>query len=126
MSEHKNTNYKIRRDGERALAFSGRIIGQADNKDHNSTRWTTVTIYRTASGRVVAKVEDRTQWQGESDHVRADSFAKANEAIRYLRFANDWYECDGYDGILPEAAQEAIEDAAKNDEEFASAFTETI
>ena len=126
MSEHKNIGYKIRRDGERALAFTGRIIGQADDKSHNSTRWQAVTIYRTASGRIVAKVEDRTQWQGESDHVRADSFATANEAIRYLRFANDWYENDGYDGILPEAAQEAIEDAGKNDEEFSSAFTETI
>jgi EXLDI family protein len=122
MSEHKNTNYKIRRDGERALAFTGRIIGSADNKDHNSTRWTTVTIYRTESGRVVVEVEDRTQWQGESDHVRADSFATASGAIGYLRHADE----DNYDADLSSAAQEAIEDAAKNDEEFSSAFTENI
>ena len=122
MSEHKNTNYKIRRDGERALAFSGRIIGSADDKDHNSTRWTTVTIYRTASGRIVVEVEDRTQWQGESDHVRADSFKTVSEAINYLRNSGD-YDIEGY--LSPEA-QEAIEDAAKNDEEFATAFTETI
>ena len=122
MIEHKNTNYKIRRDGERALAFSGRIIGQADDKDHNSTRWTTVTIYRTASGRIVVEVEDRTQWQGESDHVRADSFGTATGAIGYLRHS---YE-DNYDAELSSAAQEAIEDAAKNDAEFADAFTETI
>ena len=122
MIEHKNTSYKIRRDGERALAFSGRIIGQADDKSHNSTRWTTVTIYRTASGRIVAKVEDRTQWQGESDHVRADSFSTATGAISYLRHS---YE-DNYDADLSPAAQEAIEDAGQNDAEFASAFTETI
>ena len=122
MIEHKNTNYKIRRDGERALAFTGRIIGQADNKDHNSTRWTTVTIYRTASGRIVVEVEDRTQWQGESDHVRADSFSTATGAISYLRHADE----DNYDADLSASAQEAIEDAAKNDEEFSSAFTETI
>ena len=122
MSEHKNTSYKIRRDGERALAFSGRIIGQADDKDHNSTRWEAVTIYRTASGRIVAKVEDRTQWQGESDHVRADSFGTAAGAISYLRHS---YE-DNYDADLSPAAQEAIEDAGQNDAEFASAFTETI
>ena len=122
MSEHKNTNYKIRRDGERALAFTGRIIGQADDKNHNSTRWTTVTIYRTASGRVVVQVHDRTQWQGESDHVRADSFATASGAIGYLRHADG----DNYDSDLSASAQEAIEDAAKNDEEFATAFTETI
>jgi EXLDI family protein len=122
MSEHKNTNYKIRRDGERALAFSGRIIGQADDKDHNSTRWEAVTIYRTASGRIVVEVEDRTQWQGESDHVRADSFATASGAIGYLRHADGDY----YDADLSPAAQEAIEDAAKNDEEFATAFTENI
>ena len=122
MSEHKNIGYKIRRDGERALAFSGRIIGQADDKSHNSTRWTTVTIYRTASGRIVAKVEDRTQWQGESDHVRADSFSTATGAISYLRHS---YE-DNYDADLSPAAQEAIEDAGQNDAEFASAFTETI
>jgi EXLDI family protein len=122
MSEHKNIGYKIRRDGERALAFTGRIIGQADDKNHNSTRWTNVTLYRTASGRVVVKVEDRTQWQGESDHVRADSFATASGAISYLRNSGD-YDIEGY--LSPEA-QEAIEDAVKNDEEFASAFTETI
>ena len=122
MSEHKNIGYKIRRDGERALAFSGRIIGQADDKNHNSTRWEAVTIYRTASGRVVVEVEDRTQWQGESDHVRADSFATASGAISYLRNSGD-YDIEGY---LSPAAQEAIEDAVKNDEEFASAFTETI
>ena len=122
MSEHKNTSYKIRRDGERALAFSGRIIGQGSDWTHNSTRWTTVTIYRTESGRVVAKVHDRTQWQGESDHVRADSFATASGAIGYLRHADG----DNYDADLSSAAQEAIEDAAKNDEEFATAFTETI
>jgi EXLDI family protein len=122
MSEHKNIGYKIRRDGERALAFSGRIIGSADDKDHNSTRWTNVTIYRTASGRVVVEVEDRTQWQGESDHVRADSFGTATGAISYLRHADGDY----YDADLSPAAQEAIEDASKNDEEFASAFTENI
>ena len=122
MIEHKNTNYKIRRDGERALAFAGRIIGSADDKSHNSTRWEAVTIYRTASGRIVVEVEDRTQWQGESDHVRADSFATATGAISYLRHADE----DNYDANLSSAAQEAIEDAAKNDEEFASAFTENI
>ena len=122
MSEHKNTNYKIRRDGERALAFTGRIIGSADDKSHNSTRWEAVTIYRTASGRIVVEVEDRTQWQGESDHVRADSFSTATGAIGYLRHS---YE-DNYDTNLSPAAQEAIEDAAKNDAEFADAFTETI
>ena len=122
MIEHKNTSYKIRRDGERALAFSGRIIGQADDKSHNSTRWTTVTIYRTASGRIVVEVEDRTQWQGESDHVRADSFATATGAISYLRHADE----DNYDANLSSAAQEALEDAGQNDAEFASAFTETI
>ena len=122
MSEHKNIGYKIRRDGERALAFSGRIIGSADDKDHNSTRWEAVTIYRTASGRIVVEVEDRTQWQGESDHVRADSFGTATGAISYLRHADE----DNYDADLSPAAQEAIEDAAKNDAEFADAFTETI
>ena len=122
MSEHKNIGYKIRRDGERALAFTGRIIGSADDKDHNSTRWEAVTIYRTASGRIVVEVEDRTQWQGESDHVRADSFGTATGAIGYLRHADGDY----YDADLSSAAQEAIEDAAKNDAEFATAFTETI
>ena len=122
MSEHKNIGYKIRRDGERALAFTGRIIGEGSDWTHNSTRWTTVTIYRTASGRIVAKVEDRTQWQGESDHVRADSFKTVSEAINYLRNSGD-YDIEGY--LSPEA-QEAIEDAGQNDAEFASAFTETI
>ena len=122
MIEHKNTSYKIRRDGERALAFTGRIIGQADDKSHNSTRWTTVTIYRTSSGRIVVEVEDRTQWQGESDHVRADSFSTATGAIGYLRHDFE----DNYDANLSPEAQEAIEDAAKNDEEFSTAFTETI
>lgn len=122
MSENKNIGYKIRRTGERALAFSGRIIGKADNQGLNSTRWTTVTLYRTASGRVVVKEHYDSSWQGSSDHVRADSFSTAAGAIRYLRHSDG----DNYDADLSRVAQEAIEAAGENDAEFASAFTETI
>ena len=123
MSEHTNTKHKIRRDGERALEFSGRIIGEGSDWTHNSTRWTTVTIYRTAGGRIVVKLHDRTQWQGESDTIRAESFKTVSEAISYLRNSDENYDGESY--LSPEA-QAAIESAGESDAEFASAFTETI
>ena len=122
MSETINTKHKIRRDGDRTLEFSGRIIGEGSDWTHNSTRWTTVTIYRTAGGKIVVKIHDRTQWQGESDAVRAESFRTVSEAISYLRNSGE-YECEGY---LSAEAQAAIESAGESDSEFASAFTETV
>ncbi len=123
MSEHTNTKHKIRRDGDRALEFSGRIIGEGSDWTHNSTRWTTVTIYRTAGGKIVVKLHDRTQWQGESDTIRAESFRTVSEAISYLRNSDENYDGESY---LSQEAQAAIESAGEEDSEFASAFTDNI
>jgi EXLDI family protein len=126
MSENKNTKHKIRRDGDRALEFSGRVIGEGSDWTHNSTRWTTVTIFRTAGGKIVVKLHDRTQWQGESDTIRAESFRTVSEAISYLRNSHgDEYGYCGESYLSPEA-QSAIESAGEEDSEFASAFTETV
>ncbi len=123
MSETINTKHKIRRDGDRALEFSGRIIGEGSDWNHNSTRWTHVRIYRTSGNRIVVKIHDRTQWQGESDTVRAESFKTVSEAISYLRNSNENYDGESY---LSQEAQAAIESAGEEDSEFASAFTENI
>ena len=77
MSKNTETQFeqfKIGRDGFPALAFTGTQLAQFDNRSvrgPNQNRWTTVTLYRTQGGKIVAKVKHSTCWQGESDHTTA-------------------------------------------------------
>jgi EXLDI family protein len=107
----------IKRDGLPPIAFTGEEIGSGCNRGHNSTRWTTVRIYRTAGGRFVAEVKRRTQWQGESDDFSGTSKATAEEIIEWLR---------GDGETLGGVSQEAVEEAAKNEPAFAAAWVETV
>lgn len=112
--------FKINRDGFPPLSFTGAQIAAADNRSHqgpNQNRWTTVRIYRTTGGNLVCSVKRSTQWQGESDHTKAASMATAKEAITWLQEGED---------RLGGVSQEAIEEAAKVDPEFAAAFVEQV
>lgn len=108
---------KIRRDGDRALSFTGRVIAQVDSRRNDNFRWTAVTIYRTKGGKIVVEIENVNQWQGSSNMVQAESFCVVNEAIDYLR---------DRDGELSSIAQKAIEEAGTIDREFKLSFVEHV
>ncbi len=82
-----HTLYTLRRDDMPPLRFRGEVIDESDtfNPLGSSTRWVEVTVYRTQGGRYVLRVRHRTQWQGESDTLRAWSLSRPVEIRDYLR-----------------------------------------
>ena len=111
------TQQNIDRTGLPPLRFIGEAIGNGSTRGHSSTRWTNVSIYRTKGGKWVANVVNRTQWEGEHDYAKAQPFESPKELIKFL--------CDNEER-LGRASQEACENAAKANPEFAAAFVETL
>ena len=113
--------FTIDRTGELPLRFTGFEIGSGSTRTSSgdsSNRWTSVRIWRTKGGKYVVRAGNYTCWQGEQDHIRGASFATPAEVIDWLRSDND--------GRLGRASQEACEEAANNDAEFAKAFVEEV
>lgn len=77
--------YTLRRDDLPPLRFRGIKLEECDTRTHDSTRWVEVRIYRTQGGRYILRVCHRTQWQGESDTLRAWSLSDPTEIRDYLR-----------------------------------------
>lgn len=117
MNSEPCKSFKIRRTGLPSMVFVGQLIGYGTNQNHNSTRWTSVSIYRTAAWQIVVVRENHSQWDGEKTHVSGNVFALPTEAITFLQ-----KDC----GELLEAAQSALESAAAEDTEFDTAFSEQI
>ena len=114
--------HTIERSGLPPIVFYGKEIASASNcygPNGHRSRWFRVKIYRTKGGRYVASFNHYTQWQGESDHLTADSFGSAGEVIDWLRLKDD-------DGLLGEVGQEAVEEAVENDLGFAAVWVETV
>jgi hypothetical protein len=111
------TKYKIERDGFPPLKFTGERIGNADNRTHNSTRWTVVEIYRTRGGKFVGRVERITQWEGERDTSTAEAFADFGALIQWLK--------DGEDA-LGRVSQEAVVQAIEAHPELAACWAVEI
>lgn len=114
--------HTIKRTGLPPVVFYGKEIASANNHigpNGPRNRWFQVEIYQTKGGRYVASFFYYTQWQGESDHVTANSFDTASEVIDWLRLKDD-------DGLLGEVGQEAVEEAAENDPAFAAAWVEVV
>jgi hypothetical protein len=110
----------VERDGFPPLKFQGFLIAKADNRTVSGpgqNRWTTVTLYRTKGGKIVAKVKHSTQWEGEHNSSNATSVATAKEAIEWLKNGED---------RIGRVSQEAIERAADVDDEFKAAFVEEV
>ena len=110
-------DYIIKRDGQPPLTFKGDEIGKGTTRDHNSTRWTNVTIYKTKGGKYVAYIERATQWQGECNH---DEAVSRSEAIGIIQ----WLKQDGEN--LGRASQRAVENAAESDANFSAAWVERV
>ena len=121
MQDSEMKPIQITRTGEPPLRFTGTKIGSGStrtNRGEGQNRWTTVTIYRTKGGKLIAHIGYRTCWQGEHDTDNAKSFTTPAELVEWLK--------DDNDGRLGRASQEACEEAAKNDAEFGKAFVEEV
>ena len=60
----------ISRDNERDLRFHGELIAQATSPKRTG-RWTVLSLYRTAGGKLGAGQIGRTNWEGEHDRHAA-------------------------------------------------------
>ena len=114
------TQYTISRDGMPPIRFTGEQIAKGSDRVHNSTRWTNVELFLTKGGKYVASINRRTQWQGERDSTVAMSFTSAADVIAWLS------EQTGNSVDLSQAAQEAVEAAAKRSDTFAAAWVENV
>ena len=106
----------VTRTGHPPLRFTPVSTWTASNEiqgGNRANRWTQVTIWKTSTGKYVARVSRFTCWQGENDSHDAEAFQTPTEVIEYLK---------GDEGHLGRVSQEAIEDACKEDPEFAKAF----
>ncbi len=75
---------KLKRSGQRPLAFTGEQLLATDDKTLNSTRWTKVSVHKTKAGRFVVGVGHMTCWQGESDSYKAEAFDSLDDVISYI------------------------------------------
>lgn len=58
--------YRIRRDGQQYLVFSGHVVAEASDRfrhGHEQDRWTDIRVYRTDTGSYVVEQVMRTLWQ---------------------------------------------------------------
>lgn len=99
------TAHRVARGGARDLAFDGWRLGTAETGDNQYrcdwTRWTTVTIWLTTGGRLVAQVARHSRWQGESASSEATVHTDASSLLAALTV----------DGRLGRASKTAWEEA---------------
>jgi EXLDI family protein len=58
--------YRIRRDGQQYIVFSGHVVAEASNRfrhGQEQDRWTDIRVYRTDSGSYVVEQVLRSLWQ---------------------------------------------------------------
>ena len=66
--------FLIKRSGDRALSFEGRLIAKAGAQgDYGEAkeRWHTLALYHTETGKFVASVEYHATWEGEEEWFEA-------------------------------------------------------
>jgi EXLDI family protein len=81
--------YTLRRDDKPPLRFRGRQLAYADTAGPNSTRWTEVTVYRTAGGKCVLYIREVSQWQGEGTSRWGWTVSRPTEIPDYIRSTLD-------------------------------------
>jgi len=118
----------LTRDGKRDLRFVGDMLAEAGGKWRNGreqTRWTELTLYRTAAGKLVLHRQYRTLWQGEENGSSAEVYADAKSLVEALRkdMADLDDELGGGRGCeFGSLDKELLEDAARRGNEQIAAM----
>jgi hypothetical protein len=80
--------YRIRRDGQQYLVFSGYVVAEASDRfrhGHEQDRWTDIRVYRTDTGSYVVEQVMRTLWRkGEGVWFQGDLCPTPQEVYRAL------------------------------------------
>ena len=99
-------DYSIERQGIANLDFTGEIIGQSNDPNH------VIRIYRTAAKKFIG------QWGANLKMSEAQHFDNPTLLITWFKNFNA--------GALRSDAQDAIEQAASNDDAFKTAWNEHV
>lgn len=81
-------DYKLRREGERYLVFSGELLADTSDQyrhgqEHDA--WTEMRVYRTTTGAYVVEEVARTLWQkGHAVRYGAETYATPYEVYAAL------------------------------------------
>ena len=93
----------LRNNNAPSLRFSGELLASTSSSNERSSsyysgttgRWTTLELYKTASGKFVCQSIGHTQWQGEHDRHKAVVCETEAEVIEF--FGHGWLAKDLYD-----------------------------
>lgn len=91
------SSHTLSRTGDRPLTFSGELLSEADSQTHQGpcqNRWWELALYRSESGKFVAHIHYKTQWQGEHNTdtvLHADDAADLAAQIKAHNFLGGCY-----------------------------------
>jgi hypothetical protein len=112
--------YRIRRDGEQYLVFSGHVVAEASDRvrqGHAHDRWTDIRVYRTDSGSYVVEQVLRSLWQkGDAVWYQGDLCPTPQEVVRALVGVDA-------DPRLGELEKDLLRQLAAQDPRFAELLT---
>ena len=113
--------YRIRRDGQQYLVFSGHVVAEASNRfrhGQEQDRWTDIRVYRTDTGSYVVEQVLRSLWQkGDAVWYQGDLCSTPQEVFRALV---------GVDAepLLGDLEKDLLHQLAAQDRRFAELLTE--
>jgi hypothetical protein len=113
--------YRIRRDGQQYLVFSGHVVAEASNRfrhGHEQDRWTDIRVYRTDTSSYVVEQVLRSLWQkGDAVWYQGDLCATPQEVFRALVGVEA-------DPVLSDLEKDLFQQLAVQDRRFAEMITE--
>lgn len=114
--------YRIRRDGQQYLVFSGHVVAEASNRfrhGQEEDRWTDIRVYRTDTGSYVVEQVLRSLWQkGDAVWYQGDLCATPQEVFRALVGVEE------ADPLLGDLEKDLLHQLAAQDRRFAELLTE--
>jgi hypothetical protein len=113
--------YRIRRDGQQYLVFSGEVVAEASNRFRHGQerdRWTDIRVYRTDTGSYVVEQVLRSLWQkGDAVWYQGDLCPTPQEVVRALVGVDA-------DPLLGELEKDLLRQLAAQDPCFAELLAE--
>jgi EXLDI family protein len=113
--------YRIRRDGQQYIVFSGDVVAEASNRfrhGEEQDRWTDIRVYRTDTGSYVVEQVLRTLWQkGDAVWYQGDLCPTPQEVYAALVGVDT-------EPLLGDLEQDLLRQLAPQDPRFAELLTE--
>jgi EXLDI family protein len=119
--ELRMPEYRVRRDGQQYLVFSGHVVAEASDRfrhGREQDRWTDIRVYRTDTGSYVVEQVLRTLWQkGDAVWYQGDLCVTPQEVYRALVGSEA-------DGILGDLEKHLLHQLAAQDPRFTELIEE--